>query len=126
MRGPGGWVKSKRLMAIGLSPLRVCRRSGCSAHTVRRRYVIYNALPEGVNAKGDQRAIADNPECMNPVRWHHDRDARFERNDPFLVVEPRLPTPFDDGQHLCIGMRVQWRRVAWMRGLYAGADWHPV
>jgi hypothetical protein len=53
-----------------------------------------------MDAKGDERLIAHDPEGVDPVCRHDDRDARFQRNDAFLAVEPGFPAPFDDSQDL--------------------------
>ena len=53
-----------------------------------------------MDAKGDERLIVDDPEGVDTVCRHDDRNAGFQRNGPFLAVEPGFPAPFDDSQDL--------------------------
>ena len=46
-----------------------------------------------MDAKGYERLIVDDPEGVDTVRRHDDRDAGFQRNGPFLAVEPGFPRP---------------------------------
>src|SRR5438093_8396004 len=130
MRGPGGCVRSKRLMAIGFSPwLReqtsVARRSADgkqSAVAGRRLRGVNNPAARDVDAEGDQRLLTDDPKGVRPVRRQGDRDAGFEGYDALLAREPSLAAALEHGQHLDIGVGVQAGLVAWRRGLDAGTD----
>src|SRR5260370_36961191 len=122
MRGPGGWVRSKRVMAIEESPTKVIRKKRRSARDLRRRNVVDDPLAVGVDAKGNERPVAHYPEGMHPVCGYGDRDPGFHHHYAFFAVEPSLAPPFDDGQDLGVRMRVRRRRVSRLRGLNTGAD----
>src|SRR6266446_7277413 len=132
MRGPGGCVRSKRLMAIGLSPW--CREGssvpqrrpqGKRSLPVDQRLEVFDDAPVGdVCAEGDERLVADDTKCVRLVRWQGDRDARFKGHNPLLAREPRLAAALEHGQYLDIGMRVQPRPITRRGGLNAGADRH--
>src|SRR6516164_11561449 len=98
MRGPGGWVRSKRLMAIGGLP-GIEERSSVppqraegkgSAGVGRRLGVVDDAFAEGVDAVGDERLLADRAERMHAAGREGNRDTGFEADDPVLTVEPGL------------------------------------
>src|SRR5437879_1716247 len=75
MRGPGGWVMSmRRMSAMGVPPgcgdrpsVARPRREGKAPVLRRVVLVVDDALAEGVQAKGDERLIADDPEGVRPV-----------------------------------------------------------
>src|SRR5438270_9294599 len=121
MRGPGGWVRSKRVMAISKSPQRM-RKKERSARALRRRNVVDDPLSVGVDAEGDERPVAHYPEGMHPVCRYGDGDPGFHHYHTFFAIEPSFTAPFDDGQDLGVRMRVRRRRVSRLRGLDAGAD----
>src|SRR6516162_4261944 len=115
MRGPGGCVLSKRLMAIAGLPdcenERMCRarprKKGGSAAAGRRLDVVDDAFAESVDAERDERLVANRAKSMHPVRRECDRHPGLERDDPILAVQPGLAAAFQHCQYLDIGVRVQ-------------------
>src|SRR5436853_4041420 len=81
MRGPGGCVRSKRLMAIGLSPW--CREGSSvpqrrpqgkrSVLVAQRLDVVDDAPVRDVCAEGNERLVADDTKCVRLVRRQGDR-----------------------------------------------------
>src|ERR1700757_4556833 len=119
MRGPGGCVLSKRLMAI--TGLLIARTIECAAaargrkesvDAGRRLDVVDDPLARGVHAVGDERLVADRAKSMHPIGWECDRHPGLERDDPALAIEPGLATALEHGQHLGIGVRMKPRLIA--------------
>src|SRR5580692_7651930 len=107
MRGPGGWVRSKRVMAIVKSPLKVILKKKHSAGALRRRDVVDDPLAVGVDAEGNEWLVAHYPEGMHPVCRYGDRHPGFHHYHTFVAIQPSLTTPLHDGQDLGVRMRVQ-------------------
>jgi hypothetical protein len=80
-------------MAIGDSPLKVILKKKRSARALRRRNVVDDPLAVGVDAEGNERAVAHYPKGMHPVCGYGDRDSGFHHCHTFFAIEPSLTAP---------------------------------